>query len=121
MRKKESSGDKEELPSAAVLAILSSVLPGAGQLANGQTVKGWVIVAISIVIMIAFFYQIALIGVPVYTAAMEGKQLVIDDAYVDLLKTLGWILLGAIAVWAVAIIDSIVVGGKRRKNMSNGR
>lgn len=121
MRRAKSGGDKEELPSKAVLALLSTVLPGAGQLANGQTVKGWTTISVSIAIMIAFFYQIAMVGAPIYSAAIEGRQLIMDDAYIDLIKTLGWILLGAFAVWAYALIDSVLVGGKRLSAKSSRR
>ncbi|MBI4666164.1 MAG: hypothetical protein HY751_07140 [Nitrospinae bacterium] len=103
---------KTDLPPIGVLIILSIVFPGAGQLANNQKVKGWIIVGVSVLIAIAFFFQLAVIASPVHQAIMSGRAPTVDDQFIDGLKKLLWILSGALAVWLVAMVDAVLVGRK---------
>jgi len=93
--------------------MLSLVFPGAGQLANGQKAKGWIIVAISAALLIFFFIQLSSAIPPVYRALATGVEPVIDEAYMNKVYNILLTLLAAVALWMFAIVDAVWVG--RRK------
>lgn len=97
--------------------MLSLVFPGAGQLANGQKAKGWIIITITTAFLIIFFLQLASVIPPVYHALTTGEEPVIDEAYVSKVYNILVTLLATVVVWLIAIVDAILVGrGKIRKN-----
>jgi TM2 domain-containing membrane protein YozV len=102
-----------KLPPAGVLIMLSLVFPGAGQLANGQKAKGWIIVAISAALLIFFFIQLSSAIPPVYRALTTGVEPVIDEAYMNKVYNILLTLLAGVVVWMFAIVDAVWVG--RRK------
>ena len=106
-----------KLPPAGVLIMLSLVLPGAGQLANGQKTKGWIIIAISTAFLILFFIQLSSAIPPVYRALAMGVEPVIDEAYMTKVYNILLTLLAAVVVWLFAIADAVVVG---RRKFSEG-
>lgn len=104
---------ESEKPPLGALILLSVILPGAGHLAVGEKAKGWVFVGVSIVLLIGFFVQLALIIPPILGATAEGRPPEIDDAFVSQIRRLLVILGVALAVWVVAVAD-IIISGKRR-------
>jgi hypothetical protein len=104
---------KPKLPPTGVLIMLSLVFPGAGQLANGQKAKGWVIVSISAVLFIFFFIQLSSIIPPVYRAMSSGAEPVIDATYIGKVYNILMILFAAVVVWLFAIVDAAIVGGRK--------
>lgn len=110
---------QSKLPPTGVLIMLSLVFPGAGQLANGQKAKGWVIISISALLLILFFTQLASIVPPVYHALTTGGEPVIDETYVSKVYNILLILLGAVVIWLFAIVDAAIVG--KRKFSEGGK
>lgn len=104
---------QSKLPPTGVLIMLSLVFPGAGQLANGQKSKGWIIISISTLFLILFFIQLSSVIPPVYHALVTGAEPVIDETYMNKVYNILLILLGAVVVWLFAIVDAAIVG--RRK------
>jgi TM2 domain-containing membrane protein YozV len=104
---------QSKLPPTGVLIMLSLVFPGAGQLANGQKAKGWVIVAISALFLILFFIQLSSAIPPVYHALATGAEPVIDEKYMNKAYNILLILLGAVVVWLFAIVDAVIVGKRK--------
>lgn len=107
--------ERLKLPPTGVLIMLSLVFPGAGQLANGQTAKGWVVIGVSTLLLILFFIQLASVIPPVYHALSAGVEPVIDEAYMDKLYNMLRIVLLAVLVWLYAIVDAVIVGGRKSK------
>ena len=104
---------QSKLPPTGVLIMLSLVFPGAGQLANGQKAKGWVIITVSALLLILFFIQLSSIIPPVYHALATGAEPVIDEKYMNKIYNILLILLGAVVVWLFAIVDAVIVGKRK--------
>ena len=101
------------LPPTGVLIMLSLVFPGAGQLANGQKTKGWIIIVISTLFLILFFIQLASVIPPVYRALATGVEPVIDETYMNKVYNILLILLVGVVVWLFAIVDAAIVGKRK--------
>lgn len=104
-----------KLPPVGVLIMLSLVFPGAGQLANGQKTKGWIIISISTALLIFFFIQLSSAIPPVYRALAMGVEPVIDEAYMNKVYNILLTLLAAVVVWLIAIVDAVLVGRRKIK------
>lgn len=107
--------ERLKLPPTGVLIMLSLVFPGAGQLANGQKTKGWIVIGVSTMLLIFFFIQLASAIPPVYNALSAGVEPVIDEAYMNKVYNLLLIVLLAVLVWLYAIVDAVIVGGRKFK------
>jgi TM2 domain-containing membrane protein YozV len=110
------AGDKpgqSRLPPTGVLIMLSLVFPGAGQLANGQKAKGWIIVAIATMLLILFFIQLSSAIPPVYHALATGAEPMIDEKYMEKVYNILIILLVSVVVWLFAIVDAVIVGKRK--------
>ncbi|MBF0292530.1 MAG: hypothetical protein HQK86_10290 [Nitrospinae bacterium] len=107
--------ERLKLPPTGVLIMLSLVFPGAGQLANGQKAKGWIVIAVTTLLLIFFSIQLASAIPPVYNALASGAEPVIDEAYMNKLYHLLVIVLFAVLVWLYAIVDAVIVGGRKFK------
>lgn len=108
----------EGTPIGAII-LLSIVFPGAGQLAIGHKTKGWAIIAISTLLLIAFFIQLAAAVPPIYEAIRSGAEPVIDGQYLEKIHNILLILLAAVIVWFYAVVDAIYHG--RRKFAQTSR
>lgn len=95
--------------------MLSLVFPGAGQLANGQKTKGWIVIGVSTLFLILFFIQISSAIPPIYNALSAGVEPVIDEAYMNKVYNILRIVLLAVLVWLYAIVDAVIVGGRKFK------
>ncbi len=102
-----------KLPPVGVLIMLSLVFPGAGQLANGQKTKGWIIITISTALLIFFFIQLSSAIPPVYRALAMGVEPVIDETYMNKVYNILLTLLAAVVVWLIAIVDAVLVGSRK--------
>jgi TM2 domain-containing membrane protein YozV len=109
----ERKPERLKLPPTGVLIMLSLVFPGAGQLANGQKTKGWVIIGVSTLLLILFFIQLSSVVPPVYRALAAGVEPVIDEAYINKLYNILLILLATVLVWLLAVVDAVIVGGRK--------
>lgn len=101
--------------------MLSMMFPGAGQLANEQKVKGGVFIAISAVIAVAFFAQLASVSSPVFATLKTGQSPALETGFMEGLTRLLYILGAALAVWAVALVDCVVVGMRNQSGRGAGR
>lgn len=95
-------------------ALLSGLLlPGAGQVANKEYIKGGIIIILSAVFFAAFMYFFVM-G---YVSAFSDKEAIyrtVFDFMIEGLKKGGQPLLlsflGLIVIWIYAVIDSLLFG-----------
>lgn len=110
---------KSTHPPVGVLILLSLVFPGAGQLANKENIKGGIIIAATVISLIAFFTQLGFIVSYVQAALVSGVAPEVDDLFIGKLKTLGLIMAAAFGILAGALIDAIIVGARIRAGQKN--
>lgn len=110
--------EKKELPPVMVLALLSAIFPGAGHLAIKQNVKGWIFIGASAILFVMLFYYLAFIIGPIQTSLMAGREPEIDDAFMENVIAIGYVLGSGLFVWIAALIDVVLIG--KRLNKSSG-
>ena len=115
----DEQGEEGPAPLGA-LVTLSLILPGAGQLANGEKVKGWVYIGLALILMAALLIQAAMMFPPLIKAAASGAQTPIDEALIGQVKTLLEIIAGALMIWVIALVDTIIVGRRKLAARSGG-
>lgn len=93
--------------------MLSLVFPGAGQLANGQKTKGWIIVAIATTLLTLFFFQISSAIPPAYHALADGAEPFIGEKHMEKVYNILLTLLATVVVWLFAIVDAAIVGKRK--------
>jgi len=101
----EQAGDKTVPYGSRVL--LSLILPGAGQLANGHKAKGIVTIIVSAVLFVDIIVHTFILSLPIANAWLRGEPPVIDETITDPLGTLLLIIGLALAIWVWALVDTI--------------
>ncbi len=96
-----------------ILIVLSTVFPGAGQLANGQNSKGIGFIAAAGILLALFFVYLAFTIGPILGTISAGKEPVMTDDLMSGVKTLAAIFGAGFIVWIWATIDAVIVGKKR--------
>ncbi|MGK7344620.1 MAG: hypothetical protein ACNS63_02275 [Candidatus Nitrospinota bacterium M3_3B_026] len=109
------AGKRDEKSSAPLgaLIILSLVFPGAGQLAIGRKVIGWLFAGAAIVLLGAFFIQLSAVVPRFFAAISSGEAPVADDKLIGGIRTLFYIVAGLLVVWITAFVD-VMIAGRRR-------
>ncbi|VAX25943.1 hypothetical protein MNBD_NITROSPINAE04-1426 [hydrothermal vent metagenome] len=113
------SGDKKKDAPIGALIMLSVAMPGAGQLALGQTRKGIIIIVISAILCVYIMAYAFIIIAPIAGAMMAGIQPVIDKGVVEPLVFLLKILAVSVAIWVWALIDTIQTARRRDSKKLN--
>ena len=111
---KEPAAGAKKVMSVGVLALVSAAFPGAAQFANGENSKGIVIVGLSLVLMAAFFFQLAEVIGPFFNTLQQGQQPFMDDAVIRSITPIGWILGVGIFIWLYAMVDAVIVAKKQQ-------
>ncbi|VAX21486.1 hypothetical protein MNBD_NITROSPINAE01-449 [hydrothermal vent metagenome] len=105
--------NKKTAPPLGILVLLSFVLPGAGQLANDDKVKGYLFIAISMALLLMFFAKLTDIFPQVHEDLLAGVIPTITEEFMDKLESLGQILLAGLFLFIVATLDAVIVGKRR--------
>ena len=95
------------------LVMLSVMLPGAGQLANGQKAKGVGAIVISAILFVDIIVHAFIIAFPLFGAMLAGVEPVVDEEVFGQFKSLMIVFAIAVAVWVWALFDTIAVGKRR--------
>lgn len=107
-----SEDDKKETP-IGVLILLSLALPGAGQLALGQTTKGVITMVISAILLVDITVHAFIIAAPLAGAMLAGMEPVIDERTLEPLRFLLKVVAVAFAILVWALIDTIIAARRR--------
>jgi len=93
--------------------MLSVMFPGAGQVANGDTVKGVITIAISALLFVDIIVHSFIITYPLFGMWLAGKTPIIDEKTLMPLRTLLVVITIALVIWVWALVDTVIVGKKR--------
>lgn len=113
------NGNEKKEPPMGALVLLSMLLPGAGQLANKQTVKGVATIAVSALLFVDIIVHAFIILLPIAGMTLAGERFVIDENTIEPLKTLAIVAAIALAIWAWALWDTVRVAKKRAAGTEN--
>ena len=97
------------------LALLSAFLPGAGQFANGQRGKGLIFLIPSAILFVDITVRTFILAQMVFAPVMAGEPLFVTDEAFTVLISLFPLLGIALLIWAIALVDTILVGQKLMK------
>lgn len=91
-----------------MLILLSFIFPGGGQIANGHTLKGGLFAAVSVLLMLPFFYFLAGLGSLLYNDLSRGITPVFEGELMSDLKGLGIVLLLGLLLSVISAIEAVV-------------
>ncbi len=107
--------DKLEKTPAMVLVLLSFLFPGGGQIANGQTLKGFLFAAVSVLLLFPFFYFLAGAGFLLYNDLSRGIRPHFEGELLSDLKALGIVLLLGLLLSAISAAEAVMSAKKSDK------
>ncbi len=105
--------NKKDAPPLSILVLLSFVLPGAGQLANDEKIKGYLFIVISLALLLMFFAKLTDIFPQVHEDLLAGVIPTLTEEFMGNLESLGLILLAGLFLFVVATLDAVIVGKRR--------
>ena len=97
------------------LGLLSAFLPGAGQFANGQKGKGLLFAIPSAIVFVDIMVHTFIVTQMVFAPVMAGEPLFVTDEAFNVLKAMLVALGVALVIWLIALVDTILVGRRLRR------